>query len=79
LVTTTCSWCNKEEKNFLVLFRPRGWIKHRTPDHIDMLFCSLLCFRAFSGGFAARKPVKPVKPVKPIEVEEEKVVVAPAQ
>ena len=77
MVTKTCDWCKKEEKTFLVFFKPRGWIKHKTPDEIHLLFCSLTCFKTFIGGVEAAP--KSVKPRKRVEVDEEELVAAPAQ
>jgi len=77
LVTKACDWCKKEGKAFLVFFKPRGWIRHKTPDEIHMLFCSLVCFKAFIGGVEAAP--KSIKPQKPIEVDEEELVAAPTQ
>lgn len=68
LVTKACIWCKKESSAFLVFFKPRGWIKHRTRDGIDMLFCSLACFKAYIGA----EPVDRSRPIKkPIEEQEE--------
>jgi len=77
LVTKTCDWCKKEDKAFLVFFKPKGWIKHRTLDKMDMLFCSLACFRAFSG---LEILPKTSETKKPFEIAREKqVIVSPAQ
>jgi hypothetical protein len=76
LVSKTSDWCKKEGKNFLVVFKPKGWIKHRTPDKLELLFCSLVCFRAFTGaGLTPRPP----KSKKKYDVEEEHLVAPPAQ
>jgi hypothetical protein len=68
LVTKVCNWCKIESNAFLVFFKPRGWIKHRTPDGIDMLFCSLACFNAFKG---LEPTDRSRQAKKPIEVQEE--------
>lgn len=60
-----------------MFFKPRGWIKHRTRDKIDLLFCSLACFQKFMGTDLAPKRVEPRKPSR--VKEEKELVVAPAQ
>lgn len=77
LVTKSCSWCKREDKAYLVFFKPRGWVKHRTRDKMDMLFCSLACFKEFMGVDLAAKRVEPRKP--PSFKEGKRLVVAPAQ
>ncbi len=77
MVTKACYWCKKEDNAFLIFFKPRGWIKHKTPDELNLLFCSLACFKAFSGADEALP--KSTKPKKPIEVKEEEWIAAPAQ
>jgi len=67
LVTRACFWCKKESNAFLVFFKPRGWIKHRTPDRIDMLFCSLACFKAFTGVKLTYRSERVKKPIEPQE------------
>jgi hypothetical protein len=76
LVSKTCDWCKKEGKNFLVVFKPKGWIEHKTSDKLELLFCSLVCFRAFTGADLAPKPPKPKKQ---FDVEEEHLIAPPAQ
>jgi len=76
LMLKTCDWCKKEEKAFLLFWKPRGWIQHKTPDGIDMLFCSLACFRTFT---SARLAPKPVELKKEYEVVEEPLAEVPAQ
>lgn len=49
MVMKACDWCKKQSKAFLVFLKPRSWIRHRTRDKADMLFCSLACFKAFTG------------------------------
>jgi len=58
LVSKMCDWCKKEEKAFLVFWKPRSWIKHKTPDGLDVPFCSLACFQKFTGAKLSPKPVK---------------------
>jgi len=58
LVSKMCDWCKKEEKVFLVFWKPRSWIKHKTSDGLEMLFCTLACFRKFTGAKLSRKSVK---------------------
>jgi len=76
MVTKTCDWCKKEDNTFLVFFKPRGWIKHKAPDELNLLFCSLACFNAFLGEVEASP--KPIRPRKTIEIKEEWIT-APAQ
>jgi hypothetical protein len=64
LVTKACDRCKKESSAFLVFFKPRGWIKHRTRDGIDMMFCSLACFKAFIGTDLADGSKLPRKPIE---------------
>jgi len=71
-----CYWCKKEEKTFLIFWKPKGWIKHKTPDGLDMLFCSLACFRKFTG---AKFSPKPVNLKKHHEAFKEPLVAAPTQ
>lgn len=73
LVTKSCSWCKKEDEAYLMFFKPRGWIKHRTLDKMDLLFCSLACFREFIG---ADLTLKPVVRRKTSKAKEEKALVA---
>jgi len=77
LVTKSCSWCKKEDKAYLMFFKPRGWIKHRTRDKMDMLFCSLACFQEFMGVDLAPKRVEPRKPAS--VKKDKELVAAPAQ
>jgi hypothetical protein len=74
LITKACDWCKKEDKPFLIFFKPKGWIRHKTLDDIDMLFCSLACFRAFIG-----PATRPTQAKKPIEAQKERLLSAPAQ
>ncbi len=76
LVTRTCYQCKKESNGFLVFFKPRGWIKHRTPDQIDMLFCSLACFKAFT--HITKLTGRPEQVKKPIEEQEEQLLATAA-
>jgi len=64
LVTKVCSWCKKESSAFLLFFKPKGWIKHKTRDGIDMMFCSLACFRAFTGTTPTDKSRHPKRPIE---------------
>jgi len=64
LVTKACDWCKKESNAFLVFLKPRGWIKHKTRDGIDMMFCSLACFKAFTGTDSADGPRHPKKSIE---------------
>jgi hypothetical protein len=64
LVTKACDWCKKESSAFLIFFKPKGWIKHRTHDGIDMMFCSLACFKAFTGTGSVDRPRRPKKPIE---------------
>jgi hypothetical protein len=67
LPTKACEWCRKEAKTFLVFLKPKGWIKHKTSNDTDMLFCSLACFKAFTGIRLTRKS-KPTE--MPVEAQE---------
>jgi len=69
LVSHTCGSCKKEGKAYLHFFKPRGWIKHKTPDDMNMLFCSLACFQKFTGADLGPRP-KTSK--KRVVAEEEK-------
>jgi hypothetical protein len=77
LVTKSCSWCKREDKAYLMFFTPRGWIRHRTRDEMDMLFCSLACFQEFMGMDLAPKRVEPRKP-KSVK-EGKQLIAAPAR
>lgn len=76
LFSKTCHMCMKEEKAYLVFWIPKGWIKHKTPDGLDMLFCSLACFQEFTG---AKLVPRPVEPKKHHEAVEEPLVAVPAK
>jgi hypothetical protein len=78
LVPKTCDWCKKEEKAFLIFFKPKGWIKHKTPDKIDMLFCSLKCFKTFTGAKLMPAPAE-LKRQRPAQVKERPQIAVPAQ
>lgn len=77
MVTKACSWCKKEGEAYLVFFKPKGWIKHKTLDKMDMLFCSLACFQAFMGTELSSRARAAERPMKVEEREE--LAVAPAQ
>ena len=64
LVTKACDWCKKERRAFLIFFKPRSWIKHRTCDGIDMVFCSLACFKAFTGTASSKGSISSKKPIE---------------
>lgn len=51
-------------------------MKHRTRDGIDLLFCSLACFKAYIGA----EPIGPSKTTrKPIEEQEEQLLTVAAR
>jgi len=71
--------CKKKKQAFLLFFKPRGWIRHKTPDGFIMFFCGLTCFRKFTGVKLARRPAPVEKRYEVVEEEKEQLVAVPAQ
>ena len=52
-----------------MFLKPKGWIRHRTLDETDMLFCSLACFKAFADDEQAATSKRQKKPVEAQEAQ----------
>ncbi len=76
MVMKACDWCKKQSEAFLVFLKPRGWIRHKTCDETDMLFCSLACFKAFT---SIQLKIRSAQTEIPIEDQEKQLLTALAK